>query len=381
MKKVTTYQLIDGIKKNLPLVLLPGLILFALVLGLGLKKTGGTYEAQTVLIATAGEDEEVSYNKLILNEKLANIYSEIIKSPDLYEKVATDLNKGGGEIDYKEIMERSDYEVNPQAGLITLSYIDKNEARAEDGLTLISENFRTMARDYLNADNLNYLQDVLVEKPSKKKLVIFSLLAGVAGVLLGLIIVIIKTLFSDSLAGANDLREYGYNILGESTETLKIKSKIDYRLENGIIGLTSLGETDSFNFAKNLAEDLATNNGILFVDSKNKAGLEGKYLSELGNTKVLRKGNIDYLALPDSASEKILDSNEFFADIVNRENSYNYIMVDQKSLETSDPYLIAKLCDMEIILVDEKTKKSDLDRAILELRELGIGYCGVVYHK
>lgn len=381
MKKVTTYQLIDGIKKNLPLVLLPGLILFAIVLGLGLKKTGATYEAQTVLIATAGEDEEVSYNKLILNEKLANIYSEIIKSPDLYEKVARDLNKGGGEIDYKEIMENADYEVNPQAGLITLSYADKNEARAEDGLTLIAENFRTMARDYLNADNLNYLQDVLVEKPSKKKLVIFSLLAGVAGVLLGLIIVIIKTLFSDSLAGANDLREYGYNILGKSTETLKIKSKIDYRLENGIIGLTSLGETDSFNFAKDLAEDLATNNGILFVDSKNKAELEGKYLSELGNTKVLRKGNIDYLALPASASEKILDSNEFFADIVNRENSYNYIMVDQKSLETSDPYLIAKLCDMEIILVDEKTKKSDLDKAISELRELGIDYCGVVYHK
>ncbi len=80
MRKVTTYQLIDGIKKNLALIIVPAIVLFGLVMGLGIKKTGGNYEASTVLIATAGEGEEISYNKLILNEKLANIYSEIIKS-------------------------------------------------------------------------------------------------------------------------------------------------------------------------------------------------------------------------------------------------------------------------------------------------------------
>lgn len=381
MRKVTTYQLIDGIKRNLALIIVPALLLFGLVLGLGLKKVGGSFEASAVLIATADEGEEISYNKLILNEKLANIYSEIIKSPDLYKGVAGELKKGGSDLDYKEIMDRSDFEVNPQAGLITLTYNDNNEARAEDTLKLIAENFRGMAKDYLNADNLEYLHDVLVEKASKKKLAIFSVVAGIAGAILGLAIVIIKTLLSDNIADEDDLRALDLDVLGSSDEISKIKAKIDHRLQNGVVGLTSLAQADSFDLAKDLAESLVLANGVLFVDSKNKGEIEGKYLSDVNSFKVLRKGVIDYLALPEKASDQILDSNEFFGEIVNRENAYNYILIDQKSLKTSDPYLTARLCDMEVILVDEKTRKNDLDKAISDLRELGIGYCGVVYHK
>lgn len=381
MRKVTTYQLIDGIKKNLALIIVPAIVLFGLVMGLGIKKTGGNYEASTVLIATAGEGEEISYNKLILNEKLANIYSEIIKSPDLYKKVEKDIEKGGSSLSYNEIMAKTDYEVNPQAGLITLTYNDSNEDRAEDCLKLIAENFRQMAKDYLNADNLSYLHEVLVEKASKKKLIIFSVVAGLAGAILGLAIVIIKTLLSDNIANEDDLRALNLDCLGNSDEILKIKSKVDHRLQNGIVGITSMGKIDSYDFAKKMAESLAPNNGVLFVDTKNSAHLEGKYLSEKNDLKVLRKGSIDYLAIPKDASEKILDSNEFFGGIVNKENSYNYILIDQDSLNTANPYLAAKLCDMEIILIDEKTKKADLDKAISDLRELGLGYCGVVFHK
>lgn len=381
MRKVTTYQLIDGIKRNLALLIVPAILLFGLVFGLGMKKVGGTYQASAVLIATTGEGEEISYNKLILNEKLANVYSEIIKSPDLYKKVEEDLKKGGSSLSYKEIMDHSDFEVNPQAGLISLTYNDSNKDRAADALKSTCENFRLMAKDYLNADNLDYLHEVLVDKAPKKKLIIFSIVAGIAGGILGLAMVIIKTLLSDNIADEDDLRDLNYDVLGTSDEILKIKSKVDHRLQNGVIGLTSLGNIDSYDFAKALAESLAPANGVLFVDSKNAADLEGKYLSEVNSFKVLRKGAIDYLALPENASDKILDTNEFFAEIANRENAYNYILIDQKSLKTADPYLGARLCDMEIILVDAKTRKSALDKAISDLRELGIDYCGVVYHK
>lgn len=381
MRKVTTYQLIDGIKRNISLLIIPAILFLGLVLGLGIKIAGGSFEASAVLIATAEEGEEISYNKLILNEKLANIYSEIIKSPDLYKKVEEDLKKGGSDLDYKDIMARSDFEVNPQAGLISLTYNDSNEARARDGLKSTCENFRLMAKDYLNADNLSYLQDVLVEKTSKKKLIIFSLAGALAGALLGLIIVIIKTLLSDSIADEDDLRALDLDVLGTSDELSKIKSKVDHRLQNGVVGITSMGKIDSFDFAKELAESFAPANGVLFIDSKNASGMEDKYLSDANNFKVLRKGDIDYLALAEKASDKIIDTNEFFAEVVNRENAYNYILIDQKSLKTADPYLGARLCDMEIILVDAKSRKTDLDKAISDLRELGIDYCGVVYHK
>lgn len=381
MRKVTTYQLIDGMKRNLALLVVPAIVLFGLAFGLGMKNVGGTYKASAVLIATTGEGEEISYNKLILNEKLANIYSEIIKSPDLYKKVEKDIGKGGSSLSYKEIMSHSDFEVNPQAGLISLTYNDSDKDRAADALKSTCENFRLMAKDYLNADNLDYLHEVLVEKAPKKKLIIFSIVAGIAGAILGLAMVIIKTLLSDNIADEDDLRDLKFDVLGSSDEVLKVKAKIDHRLQNGVVGITSLGKVDSFGFAKNLAESLAPTNGVLFIDSKNKADLEGKYLSEANSFKVLRKGNIDYLALPVKASDEILDTNEFFAEIANKENAYNYILIDQKSLTTADPYLGARLCDMEIILVDRETKKSALDKAISDLRELGIDYCGVVYHK
>lgn len=380
MRKVTTYQLIDGIKRNLALIIVPTILVFALILGFGLKKNGGTYEASAVLIASPGEGEEISYNKLILNEKLANIYSEIIKSPDLYKKAEEGLKKGGSDLDYKELMAKTDYEVNPQAGLLTLTFTDTNEARAEDALKLIAEDFRLMAKDYLNADNLTYLQDVVVEKASKKKLIIFSVAGAILGALLGLAIVIIKTLLSDKIASEKDLNELGIDVLGTSDDILKIKAKIDHRLENGIVGITSLAG-DSYDFSERLTQAFAKNNGILFVDSKNIANIEGKYQSQVEEFKVLRRGPIDYIALSKDDSEKILDSNEFFSEIANRENSYNYIIIDEKNLDTADPYLTARLCDMKIILVDDKTTKARLDEAIKDLRELGIGYCGVVFHK
>lgn len=380
MRKVTTYQLIDGIKRNLSLIIVPTILVFALVLGLGISKTGG-YEASAVLIATTGEEEEISYNKLILNEKLANIYSEIIKSPDLYKKAEESLGKGGSDLDYKSLMAKTDYEVNPQAGLLTLSFFDKNEARAEDALKIIAEDFRMMVKDYLNADNLSYLQEVSVEKASKKKLAIFSVVGAVLGAFLGLAIVIIKTLLSDKIAGEEDLREFGVDVLGTSDEILKIKAKIDHRLEDGIVGITSLASADSYEFSDRLTKAFAKNNGILFVDSKNMAGIDGKYQSQIEEFKVLRRGTIDYIAITKDDSEKILDSNEFFSEIANKENSYNYIIIDEKSLDTADPYLTAKLCDMKIILVDEKTSKARIDQAISDLRELGVGYCGVVFYK
>lgn len=381
MRKVTTYQLIDGIKRNLALIIVPAIVFFGLVFGLGMKKVGGSYEASAVLIATAGEGEEISYNKLILNEKLGNIYSEIIKSPDLYKRVANDLKKGGSDLNAKEIMAKSDFDVNPQAGLISLSYNDDNKDRAGDALKSICENFRQMAKDYLNADNLDYLHEVLVEKASKTKLLIFSVAAGVAGAILGLAIVIIKTLLSDNIADEDDLRDLDFDVLGSSDEISKIKAKIDHRLQEGVLGITSLGKINSYDFAKALAENLAPANGVLFIDSKNAGEIEGKFLSDENSFKVLRKGEIDYLAFPAKASDRIFDTNEFFAEIANRENAYNYILIDQKSLETADPYLTARLCDMEVILVDGKTKKATLDKAISDLRELGIDYCGVVYHK
>lgn len=85
---------------------------------------------------------------------------------------------------------------------------------------------------------------------------IFSVAAGIAGAILGLAIVIIKTLLSDNIADEDDLRELDLDVLGSSDELLKVKAKIDHRLQNGVVGITSLGKVDSFDFAKILQKAL-----------------------------------------------------------------------------------------------------------------------------
>lgn len=381
MRKVTTYQIIEGIKKNITTLLLPAALAFAIVFGHGYSNYADLYEAKAVLIASVQDGDEISYNRLMLNEKLANIYSEVLKTPDLYENVAKGLEAGGSGDNYKEVMKKSNFEVNPQAGLISFTYKDADENEARDGLKLLCENFRLMVKDYLGADNLSYLNQVMVEKPSMIKLLIFSLVAAVGGLALGLVIIIIKTLLSDKIASMDDLKELGYDVLARDDEYFKIKAKITNRLDDGIIGISSIGNIDSFAFSEKLAKAFSTNNGILFVDSKNRSEIDKKYLSQKESFKVIRKVNIDYIGLSGKNSREILDSDEFFAELANRENSYNYIMIDEKSLRSQEPFLTARLCDMKIILVDDSCRKSDLDKAIRDLSEAGISYCGVVYHK
>lgn len=374
MNKVTSYQLIDGIKRNIKLILLPAILFFALILAYGIKNTTGVYEAKAVLMASSGEDEPVSYNKLILNEKLANIYIEILKSPDLYKKVEEGLKKSGSDISYKEIKDKLDTEVNPQAGLVSFSYKDTNEKRASDSLKSICENFRLMVKEFLNVDNLSYLTNVTVDKSSKLKTIIFSIIGGVFGALLGVVFVIIKTLLTNKIASYEDLESMEVDVLGKASnksDLLRIKAQLEARMPRGVLAVTSLAKADSFNFSKDLAKALSKEADILFVDSKN----EEKSFGE-----PIKKDGLSLYAIGSNKSGQILDSNDFEARVLNGVNFYNYIIMDEKSPKTADPYLAARLCDMVLVLVDDSTRKSDIKRFLQDLRSLNVKDCGVVYY-
>lgn len=133
-----------------------------------------------LMVTGESKDDAISYNNIILNEKLANIYSNFLESSDLYEAVSKKL---GQDYNPEDIKSNLDYEVNPQGGVISFSYTDTNKDRASDTLTLITEEFRTYALNFLNMDNIEYLQKTKVDAPSKIKGIIFSILGLVAGAL------------------------------------------------------------------------------------------------------------------------------------------------------------------------------------------------------
>ena len=273
MQKLTTKQFTKAIKRNILLLLIPAILLAGLNFYLNIIKAG-SYEADSVLIVTSNTDEPITYNKIILNEKLANIYGQFLESQDLYDKVASEISP---DMKASEIENNLEYNVNPQGGVITFTYKDSNEERAKDSLNLITEEFRNYAKDYLNMENIEYLQKVVVKKASNVRNLIFTILAFIVGGLIGLVIIIIKEITSDRISDANDIRELGIEVLADLSkekpgEFAKIKRKIDSISGKNTIGLSPLNDLkDNDNILSSIPENLdvkvidATNNRTLLV--------------------------------------------------------------------------------------------------------------------
>ena len=156
MKVITTKQIFKAIKRNILLIIVPAILAFALALSQTMLKEGKSFDASSILMVTGTEkDKQISYNNLLLNEKLSNIYGQFLESNDLFKEVS---DKVGGDIEPADIKENLNYEVNPQGGVITFTYNDTNKDRAVDTLTYITEDFRSYVKNYLDMDNIAYVQ-------------------------------------------------------------------------------------------------------------------------------------------------------------------------------------------------------------------------------
>ena len=344
MQKLTTKQFTKAIKRNILLLLIPAILLAGLNFYLNIIKAG-SYEADSVLIVTSNTDEPITYNKIILNEKLANIYGQFLESQDLYDKVASEISP---DMKASEIENNLEYNVNPQGGVITFTYKDSNEERAKDSLNLITEEFRNYAKDYLNMENIEYLQKVVVKKASNVRNLIFTILAFIVGGLIGLVIIIIKEITSDRISDANDIRELGIEVLADLSkekpgEFAKIKRKIDSISGKNTIGLSPLNDLkDNDNILSSIPENL----DVKVIDATNNRTNFASFISEM------EEGSKDY-------------KNVIFV-----EKSAN----DPMSIE------LAKLEDYKILLIDKKAHKNDLLNEAYEYERLGIKLLGVIYY-
>lgn len=338
---LTTQQIRDAIKRNKWLVILPALLIGFLAY-FTQNIMPGDYEAEAVLIVTGNDDEPITYNKLILNERLANVYSEFLESEDLFETVAEKINP---DWEASEVSENFDYDVNPQAGVISLSYKDSNEERSKDTLTLIAEEFRSYARKYLHMENIEYLQNVVVEEASKIRGIIFAILGLLVGALLGILLTILKEILSDRIKEADDIRQLGYEVLADlgednQAELTKVKRKIKMDSPDAVIGLNKLGAN---NIKENISKDLAN----LLV----------------------------------GANVNIQDEMDIARELQGLKEKYPYVLVDERDLTSPLAIELADYEDYKILLVGKNTFKNDLISTVNELDRLGIRVLGVVYYK
>ena len=337
---LTTQDIRKAINKNKWLIIIPALLIGFLAY-FTQNILPGDYEAEAVLIVTSNDDEPITYNKLILNEKLANVYSQFLESENLFETVTEKIDP---DWDSKKVSKNFDYDVNPQGGVISLTYKDTNEKRAEDTLTLIAEEFRSYARNYLHMENIEYLQNVVVNKASKIRGIIFAILGLLVGALLGILLLILKELLSDRISTADDIRQLDYEVLADLTrdknsELAKVKRKIKTKGANAVIGLAHLkNENAKVNIAGELADIL---NGLVIISENEK--------------------NI-------SDELKGLKAN------------YPYILINEANFNSPEAIDLAEYEDYKILLLSKNALKNDLENAVNELERLGIDLLGVIYY-
>lgn len=344
MQKLTSKQIIEAVKRNILLLLIPAILIAGLSFFFTVVKSG-SYEANSVLIVTSNTEEPITYNKLILNEKLSNIYGQFLESNDLYEKVASEISP---DMKASDIENNLEYTVNPQGGVIAFTYKDSNEARAKDSLTLITEEFRNFAKDYLNMENIEYLQNVLVKKSSNTRNLIFTIAAFLVGGLLGLVIIIIKEILSDKINDANDIRELDIEVLADLSkekagELAKVRRKIDNISLENIIGFTPLKVSKN---QLDISNDLAN-----ILDAK------------VIDARIPRENFADFES---EMAEKLKD--------------YRNVIFEEKSANDPISINLAKFEDYKILLVDKNSHKNELLGQVDEYKRLGIKLLGVIYY-
>ncbi len=344
MQKLTSKQIIEAVKRNILLLLIPAILLAGLSFFFTVVKSG-SYEANSVLIVTSNTEEPITYNKLILNEKLSNIYGQFLESNDLYEKVASEISP---DMKASDIENNLEYTVNPQGGVIAFTYKDSNEARAKDSLTLITEEFRNFAKDYLNMENIEYLQNVLVKKASNTRNLIFTIAAFLVGGLLGLVIIIIKEILSDKINDADDIRELDIEVLADlskerSGELAKIKRKIDNISLENIIGFTPLKVSKN---QLDISNDLAN-----ILDAK------------VIDARIPRENFAD-----------------FESEMAAKLKDYRNVIFEEKSANDPISINLAKFEDYKILLVGKNSYKNELLGQVDEYKRLGIKLLGVIYY-
>lgn len=390
MEKITTYELLKALKRNLALIV-------TITLGLGIL--GGIYAryikteeytAQTVMIIVGNDDEEISYNKLLLNEKLSNVYSQILTSEDIYKDAIEELKLKN--IAPRELKERLKTEVNAQAGIISFELISDSEDKASDSLKAICEKFKAYVNEYLKTNNLEYLQDISVKNESKKDTLKFGILGLVLGFLLSIMFVCIKEVTSQKIKDEQYLRDLGIDVLGvidtkNKDQYKKIYAKISSKMPNGVFGITSVEKTTSSNITLGLGQTMAEIKKVLLVDLDNANSNEKTFanINELSRQEgdFLKDGELYRLNFTKSDDVDIFIENKSFINLIKRaKEDFDYIIINEKSIKTSQAYLTKPLEDGKILVVNEgKTDKKDLNLAIKEIEDLGFKILGVIYHK
>lgn len=148
------------------------------------------YESSTtIIINKSSESEELTYDDYSLNEKLAGTYEEIIKSRTVLQEVIKDLNLNAT---YEDLLKNISIEVIKGTQILEITVQNTDKVLARNIANAIPGKFLSEGKNITGLKSVKVIDKAIIaKKPSSPNKAINIIIAGVIGLILGIVAIYI----------------------------------------------------------------------------------------------------------------------------------------------------------------------------------------------
>lgn len=218
-----------------------------------------------LVVKTENDDKAIEYSDILLNEKLASTYREIINSRLIISEVIRTL---GLKMSPEELKEKVKVSLKKDTALIVIEVKNNNPKIAAAIAEQISTVFINNIKSFVNTDNVQLIDRAQVpSKPSSPSPVIIMLIAGVIGAFVGILSILINERMQNTLKAAADIEgNLSLSVLGIIPKDKWAKgSKKNHQDENAIFN------SDDNSFYSEAYRSLRTNLQFCILNRKIKS--------------------------------------------------------------------------------------------------------------
>lgn len=206
-------SILETLKKHMTMIV--SLTLVAAVLGASYSffLVTPNYEAQTQVIAKISDSSaQALAGQVQANTQMATTVAQVMVSPTILEDVKNELQLSKS---VNEIKSEITATAGTSSQMITLTVSDSNPYIAAKIANTTASVFTKRAPKLLNVSNISVLAtaqpNTTPTSPNKPLLIVIS--AGM-GLILGVLIALVRTLFNTKVSATSDLEEIGISNLG-----------------------------------------------------------------------------------------------------------------------------------------------------------------------
>lgn len=214
-KEISLVDMIAIIRKRLKFIIL--LALLGALLAFGISSIiPKQYETFTTLLIGRPEGyqsgNDFNVNELYFNQQLVGTYSELIQSRTVADQVQSNL---GLNMSYDEFRDKMEVTAVNDTEVIQIEVRDEHPVRAKDIANETASIFSSMAENAMKIDNVQVVDFAAEpEEPVSPRVLLNTILGGLAGLVLGLVLAAFREVTDNRVKDASDIEGIGLTVLG-----------------------------------------------------------------------------------------------------------------------------------------------------------------------